>query len=98
MRGGKPYTHQRQIRFPELEPGSINNSFLLYRYLFNCGEGTQRLAHEHKVKLGMIEHILVTHKSWENIGGLPGMLLTLQDTGVPHVTLHGPPGIVRTEY
>lgn len=22
------------------------------------------------------------------------MLLTLQDTGVPHVTLHGPPGIV----
>lgn len=42
----------------------------------------------------MVEHILVTHKSWENIGGLPGMLLTLQDTGVPHVTLHGPPGIV----
>ncbi|KAK3890834.1 hypothetical protein Pcinc_005239 [Petrolisthes cinctipes] len=68
------------------------------RYLFNCGEGTQRLAHEHKVKLGMVEHILVTHKSWENIGGLPGMLLTLQDTGVPHVTLHGPPGIDSLYY
>lgn len=64
------------------------------RYLFNCGEGTQRLAHEHKVKLSTMEHILITHKSWENVGGLPGMLLTLQDTGVPFITLHGPPGIV----
>nr|XP_053646177.1 ribonuclease Z, mitochondrial-like isoform X1 [Cherax quadricarinatus] len=68
------------------------------RYLFNCGEGTQRLAHEHKVKLSMMEHILVTHKSWENVGGLPGVLLTLQDTGVPEIFLHGPPGIDSLYY
>lgn len=68
------------------------------RYLFNCGEGTQRLAHEHKVKLATMEHILVTHKSWENVGGLPGVLLTLQDTGVPYITLHGPPGIESIYY
>ncbi|XP_076036405.1 ribonuclease Z [Oratosquilla oratoria] len=63
------------------------------RYLFNCGEGCQRMAYEHKVKLSMMEHIMVTHKSWQNVGGLPGLLLTLQDTGVPEITLHGPPGI-----
>ncbi|KAK7066336.1 Zinc phosphodiesterase ELAC protein 2 [Halocaridina rubra] len=63
------------------------------RFLFNCGEGSQRLAYEHKVKLGMMEHVLITHKSWNNVGGLPGVLLTLQDTGVPEITLHGPPGI-----
>ncbi|XP_045128370.1 ribonuclease Z, mitochondrial-like isoform X1 [Portunus trituberculatus] len=68
------------------------------KYLFNCGEGTQRLAHEHKVKLSTMEHILITHKSWENVGGLPGMLLTLQDTGVPFITLHGPPGIASLYY
>ncbi|XP_071519482.1 ribonuclease Z, mitochondrial-like [Panulirus ornatus] len=46
----------------------------------------------------MMEHILITHKSWENVGGLPGVLLTLQDTGVPEIFLHGPPGIDSLYY
>ncbi|XP_071444662.1 ribonuclease Z, mitochondrial [Hetaerina americana] len=62
------------------------------RYLFNCGEGTQRLAHEHKMKLSKLEHIFITHPCWENIGGLPGVALTIQDVGVPEITLHGPRG------
>ncbi|XP_049776088.1 ribonuclease Z, mitochondrial [Schistocerca cancellata] len=62
------------------------------RYLFNCGEGTQRLAHEHKAKLSKLEHIFITHLSWDNIGGLPGVALTIQDVGVPEIILHGPPG------
>ncbi|XP_021942472.1 ribonuclease Z, mitochondrial-like [Zootermopsis nevadensis] len=62
------------------------------RYLFNCGEGTQRLAHEHKMKLSKLEHIFITHPTWENIGGLPGLALTIQDVGVPEITLHGPAG------
>lgn len=62
------------------------------RYLFNCGEGTQRLAHEHKMKLSKLEHIFITHPSWENVGGLPGVALTIQDVGVPEITLHGPVG------
>nr|XP_045597729.1 ribonuclease Z, mitochondrial-like isoform X1 [Procambarus clarkii] len=87
-----------------LGSGSPGGSRALYvfteqaRYLFNCGEGTQRLAHEHKVKLSMTEHILITHKDWENVGGLPGILLTLQDTGVPEIILHGPPGIDSLYY
>lgn len=64
------------------------------RYLFNCGEGTQRLAHEHKMKLSKLEHIFITEPSWRNIGGLPGVSLTIQDVGVPQITLHGPEGLV----
>ncbi|CAG5051844.1 unnamed protein product [Parnassius apollo] len=63
------------------------------RYLFNCGESTQRLAHEHKVKLTRLDHIFITNKSWKNLGGLPGLSLTLQDVGVPNITLHGPEGL-----
>ncbi|KAG8225915.1 hypothetical protein J437_LFUL005951, partial [Ladona fulva] len=62
------------------------------RYLFNCGEGTQRLAHEHKMKLSKLEHIFITYPCWENIGGLPGVALTIQDVGVPEITIHGPKG------
>lgn len=65
------------------------------RYLFNCGEGMQRLAHEHKTKLSKLEHIFITHKSWENVGGLIGLSLTVQDIGVPDITLHGPRGIEK---
>lgn len=63
------------------------------RYLFNCGEGTQRLAHEHKTKLARLEHIFMTRTSWGRIGGLPGLSLTVQDAGVPNLTLHGPRGL-----
>ncbi|XP_050346444.1 ribonuclease Z, mitochondrial [Nymphalis io] len=63
------------------------------RYLFNCGEGSQRLAHEHRVKLSKLDHIFITNKTWRNIGGLPGLSLTLQDVGVPNITLHGPDGL-----
>lgn len=59
--------------------------------MFNCGEGTQRLAHEHRTKLTRLEHIFITQRSWKCIGGLPGLSLTIQDAGVPKITLHGPP-------
>lgn len=65
------------------------------RYLFNCGEGTQRLAHEHKMKLGKLEHIFITQPTWKKIGGLPGTALTIQDVGVSEITLHGPKGLVN---
>ncbi|XP_017473148.1 PREDICTED: ribonuclease Z, mitochondrial [Rhagoletis zephyria] len=61
------------------------------RYLFNCGEGTQRLAHEHKTKLARLEHIFVTRNTWPMVGGFPGLALTVQDAGVKEMALHGPP-------
>lgn len=65
-----------------------------FRYLFNCGEGTQRLAKEHKTKLTKLEHFFVTQRSWTCIGGLPGLSLTIQNAGVPKITLHGPPKLI----
>lgn len=61
------------------------------RYLFNCGEGTQRLAHEHKTKLSRLEQIFVTRNTWTTIGGFPGLALTVQDAGVKELSIHGPP-------
>ncbi|CAG5129751.1 unnamed protein product [Candidula unifasciata] len=55
------------------------------RYMFNCGEGTQRLAAMSRslrasayAKLAGLEHVFITHKSWENAGGLLGMAMTLE--------------------
>ncbi|XP_029943479.1 zinc phosphodiesterase ELAC protein 2 [Salarias fasciatus] len=61
------------------------------RYLFNCGEGTQRLMQEHKLKAARLDNIFLTRLSWQNVGGLSGMILTLKDTGVPECVLSGPP-------
>ncbi|KAM8824563.1 zinc phosphodiesterase ELAC protein 2 isoform 1-T1 [Synchiropus picturatus] len=77
--------------------GSRDNAASLYvfseynRYLFNCGEGTQRLMQEHKLKAAQLDKIFLTRLSWENVGGLSGMILTLKDTGVPKCVLSGPP-------
>ncbi|XP_073351035.1 zinc phosphodiesterase ELAC protein 2 [Pagrus major] len=77
--------------------GSRDNSASLYvfseynRYLFNCGEGTQRLMQEHKLKATQLDNIFLTRLSWQNVGGLSGMILTLKDTGVPECVLSGPP-------
>ncbi|XP_011335236.1 ribonuclease Z, mitochondrial isoform X2 [Ooceraea biroi] len=65
------------------------------KYVFNCGEGSQRLAHEHKCRLVKLEHIFVTSASWNNLGGVPGMLLTLQNVGVPGINVHGPKGSIE---
>ncbi|XP_015241375.1 PREDICTED: zinc phosphodiesterase ELAC protein 2 isoform X1 [Cyprinodon variegatus] len=77
--------------------GSRDSAASLYvfsefnRYLFNCGEGTQRLMQEHKLKAARLDNIFLTRLSWENVGGLSGMILTLKDTGVPECVLSGPP-------
>uniref|UniRef100_A0A8C1LKT2 Zinc phosphodiesterase ELAC protein 2 n=1 Tax=Cyprinus carpio TaxID=7962 RepID=A0A8C1LKT2_CYPCA len=64
------------------------------RYLFNCGEGTQRLMQEHKMKIARLDNIFLTRMSWETVGGLSGMILTLKDTGVPQCVLSGPPQLI----
>ncbi|XP_062976510.1 zinc phosphodiesterase ELAC protein 2 [Elgaria multicarinata webbii] len=61
------------------------------RYLFNCGEGMQRLMQEHKLKVARLDNIFLTRMNWANVGGLSGMILTLRDMGVPKCVLSGPP-------
>jgi ribonuclease Z len=65
------------------------------RYLFNCGEGTQRLFVEKGVKFGKMQHVFCTRVDWECIGGLPGMLLTVSDAGINKLTLHGGPNLTH---
>lgn len=61
------------------------------RYLFNCGEGTQRLMQEHKLRMARLDNIFLTRMNWATVGGLSGMILTLKDTGLPECVLSGPP-------
>ncbi|KAL7989342.1 hypothetical protein Chor_012008 [Crotalus horridus] len=65
------------------------------RYLFNCGEGIQRLMQEHKLKVAHLDNIFLTRMNWANVGGLSGMLLTLKETRVPKCILSGPPQLQK---
>lgn len=66
------------------------------RYLFNCGEGTQRLLMECGTRnLSKLEHIFLTRMSWDNVGGAIGMTITLKNIGIPQVTMYGPPNLVE---
>lgn len=65
------------------------------RFLFNCGEGTQRFCTEHKIRLARIKDVFLTRLHWENTGGLPGALLTVADAvqylpGPQHFSIYGP--------
>lgn len=64
--------------------------------MFNCGEGTERLAQEINTKLGHLEHIFMTRATWDRTGGLSGLILKLKDTRLYNLTLHGPDGLVST--
>lgn len=53
-----------------------------YRYFFGkIPEGTQRVLNENGVKLGKLKSIFLTGtvRSWGDIGGLPGLFLTISD-------------------
>ncbi|BDA45073.1 probable zinc phosphodiesterase ELAC protein 2 [Coccomyxa sp. Obi] len=84
--------------------GDVAPSVLLFfdkqRYLFNAGEGFQRFAVQHQVKLNRMTDVLLTRTSTDAAGGLPGMCLTLSDsfsdpapTKVPfRLNIYGPQG------
>ncbi|CAG8512665.1 10663_t:CDS:2 [Acaulospora morrowiae] len=59
------------------------------RYLFNCGEGTQRFCLQNKIKISKVKKIFLTRIHWECFGGLPGMLLTMADAGSQEIKLFG---------
>lgn len=82
--------------------GDLSPSILLHfdqkSYLFNCGEGTQRFCIQHKIKLGKISNVFFTRLSYNAMGGLPGLMLTLESVNSLQsesktVSLFGPKGI-----
>ena len=72
----------------------FSNIIFVSRYLFNCGEGTQRLTSQLGTSraLATLEHVFVTSKSWKHLGGLPGLCLSCRAAGAPDITIHGPRG------
>ena len=63
------------------------------RFLFESGEGTQRLCLEHKVKLSRLHTIFITQLCSSRITGLPGLMLTTADIGKTSLNIVGPIGI-----
>lgn len=76
-------------------------SSLLIRFngkliLFDCGEGTQIPLKLADMGIKAIDAIFFTHFHGDHIAGLPGLLLTLGNSGREEsVTIYGPVGIER---
>jgi ribonuclease Z len=49
-------------------------------YLFNCGEGIQKLANEHHFRLARVNKVLLTSLSWGSMGGFFGACMSHQET------------------
>ena len=60
------------------------------RYLFNCSESFQTACYEHSIKFTKIRNVFITRMNWENVGGLPGLLMSLRDRGVMETSVYGP--------
>uniref|UniRef100_A0A7N8XZX7 Zinc phosphodiesterase ELAC protein 2 n=1 Tax=Mastacembelus armatus TaxID=205130 RepID=A0A7N8XZX7_9TELE len=71
--------------------GDDRGPSIVYVQVVGAGSRDNRLMQEHKLKAARLDNIFLTRLSWENVGGLSGMILTLKDTGVPECILSGPP-------
>ncbi len=60
------------------------------RYLFNCGEQTQRFLTEHKLKVNKLEGIFYTESNLERLGGTSDVVMTCADNGRTAISLYGP--------
>jgi len=65
------------------------------RYLFECGDGTQRLAAEYRVKIATpkLKNVFLTTCNASSIGGLFGMILTIADAGKNELKISAPAGL-----
>lgn len=68
-------------------------------YLFNCGEGTQRTLQEKntawEIKFSKTKHLFMTRKSWETMGGLLGVCISLKEAYLNEITFHAPCDVVK---
>lgn len=69
--------------------------YVLSSFLFNVGDGTQRMCMEHHVRLAKLKHVFLTELRTHTVGGLPGMILTVSDTGKDALHIYGPQGTQR---
>ena len=60
------------------------------RFLFDSGEGIQRLCVEHRARIAKLEGVYLTRLSPETVSGLPGLCLTAADAGRTQLAVVGP--------
>ena len=64
--------------------------------LIDCGEGTQVALRAAACRLSRLSLLLITHFHADHVAGLPGLLLTLGNSGrTEPLTIAGPPGLGR---
>ena len=63
--------------------------------LIDCGEGTQIALSQSNCKISKLDILIITHFHADHISGLPGLLLTLGNTGkLTPLKIYGPSGIM----
>ncbi|MEL7646706.1 MAG: ribonuclease Z [Sedimentibacter sp.] len=66
------------------------------KILIDCGEGTQVSLHKGKISISKIDAILITHCHADHVTGLPGLLLTIGNSGrTEPLHIIGPRGSTR---
>lgn len=68
------------------------------RYIFECGDGTQRLCTEYGMKLSKLRGIYLSTMTAPSVGGLFGLLLTVADIGKEKVSIVAPTGLKQLFY
>jgi ribonuclease Z len=65
------------------------------KILIDCGEGTQVSLHKGKISISKIDVILLTHCHADHVTGLPGLLLTIGNSGrTEPLEIIGPRGCI----
>ncbi|KIR35362.1 ribonuclease Z [Cryptococcus deuterogattii MMRL2647] len=68
-------------------------SFDNVRFLFGCGEGTQRAFAQKKIGFSRLGGVFIGSGELKGRGGLPGVLMSASDAGISKIDVIGPPDI-----
>ncbi|OCF35667.1 hypothetical protein I316_02722 [Kwoniella heveanensis BCC8398] len=89
-----PNWHVRAITAPGPDSDlTLHVSFDNARFLFGCGEGTQRAYNQKRLTLKGLSGIFVGSGDAKGRSGLAGVLMTAADAGISKVGIVGPPDI-----
>ncbi|WVF65453.1 hypothetical protein IAT40_000181 [Kwoniella sp. CBS 6097] len=90
----QPNWHVRAITAPGPDTDlTLHVSFDNARFLFGCGEGTQRAYNQKRLTLKGLSGIFVGSGDAKSRSGLAGVLMTAADAGISKVGISGPPDI-----
>ena len=75
----------------------VGINFANASYLINCGESTQRIAGQNRFRLSKLKTIFNTQVSWDAVGGIPGLLLSISEIEpkIEDLKLFGPKNLLK---